>query len=375
MEHKLTYLLYFVLAVFLVLLGKVFLQGSFIDFAVYYDAAMSVLNGGSMYLAADPNMSYLYAPLTISIFLPFTFLPMLVAGKLWVLTSLCLFAIAWYLLCNHQHIALGSRLGIVLSIAICLFFPFKFTMAMGQINMVTFFLLVFFFLFYNKNKYLSGIFLTLAVYIKISPILFILYLGYRKEWRILYAVLITSLLLAIGSVFIYPLETKEYITTVLPTLTSAWPTGYYNQSLTGFLGRLLPHETLVHQLRYGGVLLIIGLTGYSFIFSKSKKQLVEMSSIIPVMLLISSFSWQHHFVMLLISYVIVLAELRSQRYSTRFTYTLFFFMVISFLLVGYNIKQPELVPVIFQSHVFYGTVVLWILQLVMIQKKYEKTIS
>lgn len=342
------------------ILMRVFFQGSYIDFRVYYEAAHNTILYANPYQSSDPHMSYLYPPITIFLFFPLTIFPLLIAEKIWVIISFGVFLLAIFSLFRLLRVKWFSLEGLCFLIGISWFFPFKFTLGMGQINMLTVLCLVLFFSFYETKKHLAGFFLTASIAIKISPVLFVFYLIYKRNWDVLYGALITAIVFLTITSFTLPGAAHEYYFDILPKLSSAWPTVYYNQALTGFLGRLPFSLLSLKILRYGIPLILMGITFWAVSTNKRKSfTLLELGSILPILLITSSFSWQHHFVILIISYVIMIHFLLKSTFPQKNVRALLFVLVISFLLVGYNIKQPAAIPILLQSHVFFGCVLLW----------------
>jgi alpha-1,2-mannosyltransferase len=370
MEKRIKIILYLIAILLALIVSKVFFQDSYLDFRVYFEAAINTLQYGDPYSTTDPNMSYLYPPLTIILFLPLTVFSVTSAEKIWLVLSILLFILSLWILFKFLRISWRSYEGLAYSICCLVFFPFKFTLGMGQINMVILFFLILFLYFYEKQKTLSGLFLTVAIFIKISPLLFLGELFLRKQWNILFGVVVTALCLSIMSLFMFPLPTAYYISSILPSISQAWPTAYYNQSLTGFLGRL---PVMAYMLIIARSLIVLGVLVITSVivkkYEKERNQLLVLSSIFPVLLIISSFSWQHHFILLIPSYIILSHVVVCRNVFNRQTIVILISILISYLLVGYNIKQPELMPVLVQSHVFYGTVMLWIVHLYVIQKE------
>lgn len=363
-------LLYSILIFVLLWGSRVFFQTSYNDFRVYYEAAINTKLFGNPYLASDPTMSYLYPPVTIILFLPFSFFVVVLAEKMWLVVSLIFFFLALFFIYRLLKISMNSYEGLVYLIFCVVFFPFKFTLGMGQINTLILLFLVLFLYYFEKRKVLAGFFLGLATIIKISPILILLYLFYKKEWDVVNVCLIMILGLGILSFVLFPLPTETYLLSVLPHLFQAWPTDYYNQSITGFLGRLpYPFISLI-ILRWTMVIAILAAMIGSFRnYFVRREELLHLSSIFPVLLLISSFSWQHHFILLIPSLTIlshfILGSIKDEKKKV----ILLSLLLLSYLLIGYNIKNPEVIPILLQSHVFYGTLLLWGLHLYVLHQK------
>jgi alpha-1,2-mannosyltransferase len=370
MENKIKLFLLAILLISIVILGKVFLQSSYIDFRVYYEAAMKTRTTGNPYSSQNPHMSYLYPPMTVLFFLPFTVVQISSAEKIWLGISLILYGFSLFLLYRTLSISWKSYEGSIYLICCMVFFPLKFTLGMGQINILILFFIVLFLCFYEKRKSLSGIALSLAIIAKISPIIFLGYILYKKDWDLFYLVIVILLGSGVLSLVVFPVPTEIYFNSILPSLTHAWPTAYYNQSITGFLRRLPFSLGVVTQVKWLFICFTVTITAYILNRrTQSSFELIKLSSIIPLILIISSFSWQHHFVLLIPAYLILSHFILVNDHDVRKKSILLFFVMISYLLVGYNIKHLKIVPIILQSHVFYGTVLLWALYMYVINKE------
>ena len=86
---------------------------------------------------------------------------------------------------------------------------------------------------------------------------------------------------------------------------------------------------------------------------------LKFGTLITANLIVNTFSWQHHFVWLIVPfYASVFMCLKLKK---KFLYLLILF--VSYFLISINFPNPEILPVIFQSHVFLGTLILFIIQL------------
>lgn len=83
-----------------------------------------------------------------------------------------------------------------------------------------------------------------------------------------------------------------------------------------------------------------------------------MGVIVVLNLILNPFSWQHHFVFLLFPLISVYLYLIKTHTKNAW---LFVILLISYLLTAANIKYPEKLPDLFQSHVLYGSMLLFYL--------------
>jgi hypothetical protein len=147
----------FFLVSFLILL-RVFTLNSYPDFDLYYFAAK----------ASSPYLNY--PPVALSIFSFFTPLPLFWAEKIWTFLSLTALFTAFFIIFRIYNKRIFSVLGFSVLGLICLSFPVKFTLGMGQVNHFVLLLFVAAIYFLNKKKgYLASFLLALAFTIKLFP--------------------------------------------------------------------------------------------------------------------------------------------------------------------------------------------------------------
>jgi len=343
------------------------------DFKIHYLAPISIFNGLNPYLGGKGYFTPdVHPPFTILLFSPFTLFPYYFAEKIWTLLSIFFLFASLYLIFKINSEKMFSRIGFLISaLLFSFYFPIKFTLGMGQINFLILFLIMFSVYFLNKKKnYLSGTFLSLSIMIKFFPFFFLPYLIIFKKWKILFSFIIASgIVLLFTFIIINPNINIYYYKNVLPTLLDGWKTDYYNQSLSGFLGREMTNGSLREYTRIVVSIFLVIVSFFVIIKNKNKKATnLELSLLIIVSLLVNNFSWQHHFVWLVFPFITIFLFLKNKKLNWYY----YFPLGLSFFLVGFNLKNPNILPVIFISHVFYGAVILWGFNLYLLLKKTSK---
>jgi alpha-1,2-mannosyltransferase len=348
----------FFLVSFLILCKSLFLN-FYPDFSQYYFGAKAInpyLNG------------VIYPPLALIIFSVFKFIPFFVAEKVWTVLSIISLFTSIYLIFRIYKQKLFSVLGFLVLGLVCWSFPVKFTLGMGQIN--NFILLIFvgaIYFFQQKKSLLAAFLLSLSFAIKLFPAYLILQFIVMKKWKFLFTSLITLILLSIVAfVLIGPKINLYFYQHFLPTLITGWKTDYYNQALTGFVGRSFLHN-LMSQLLVDVISLFFILSSCLVIFKARKnKELINMSFglLITLNLIVNNFSWQHHFVFLIFPFLVTLFSLLKKKNNRRLLSLLF----ISYVWVSFNLASPHAVPVLLQSHVLYGAVLLFLIQTTILLK-------
>ena len=349
---------------------KVLTYDYYPDFSVYYYGTSTFINGGNPYLGGKEYFApFVYPPTVLLFFLAFTLLPFIIAQKVFTAISLLCLFISIGLMFKLFKTPIFATLGLFLVTLVFNFFPEKFTLGMGQINNVMLLLVVLFLYFYfKKREYLSGVFLACAIALKLFPILLIPYLFIDRRWRTLSSAAVS--LLVIGFVvylFVNQTTILYFFNTILPGVITSWKVDYYNQSLSGFLIREWNNPGLVSILRstIGAVLILISLIIVWKFKKNDKFGLLSISLLITLSLIVNTFSWQHHFVWMLIPLLITFFYIKNSRLSIPY----YIFLGLSYLSMAVNMKNPSSFPIFLQSHVLYGALLLYILDTYLLLKK------
>lgn len=386
MQAKKTYFLsiknlfisaFFIVTVFLVLRTFITLSsGITLDFSVYYLAAQQILAQKSVY--ADVSFTLFGYPVVSGLFyLPFILFPYTTAQELFlILNGLCLGLISIsipFILLKKRSLLLSSFIFAFSYYA----FPTKFTLGMGQSNLLVLFLLLLSFFLYQK-KHVVPTAIVFAVACMIKPILgfLILFFILRREWRIILFVVISFSVAFWGSLLIDKQALSDYFYYLTgPVLHLSRPVGreiYYNQSLMGFVFRLTSYQMLRVWSSYLGMLLLF-LTALYYSVKLKNNPISQFALLLTVLPLLDTLSWQHHFVFLIFPFIYVFISVSQLRKKTFLLVLLF----IAYALVGWNFKHPEqlqLFPLsLLLSHVFYGTLLLFGMQIFTAKKLLKKT--
>lgn len=354
-----------------ILLLKVLLLDYFPDFTSYYFGPKTALSGGNPYLGGDNYFTpFVYPPFVLLFFYPLSLLAPVAAGKLWTFFSVIFLLTSVYYLIKLNGCKLFSHLGLLILTLTFIFFPTKFSLGMGQINLLILLLATFFIYFYSREKqYLAGIALGISISLKIFPILIIAYLILKKKWETLFSSISTILFfILLPLAFINSDIILYFFTKILPGLITGWKGYYYNQSIGGFVARIF-EEGAVHLILSQTISIVFVMLSFFAIIAKRRirreRTNLEIGLIVALNLLVNSFSWQHHYVWLLIPLICTLFYLI--RYKLNRIY--YFILSISYVLTAANIKNPEVFPTIMQSHAFYGAALLLLLNIYLLLKE------
>jgi len=334
------------------------------DFETYYVAVQQVLQGKNPYHQLPSQFAFIYPPASFFFLLPLIFLPFHLAEKLWTLVSVgsLIGPIACLLKTVSKKVTLFSFL-LLFSFSM-IAFPTKFTLGMGEINLIICLLLSLTFFYWRQNQpFLGGLMLSIATTIKLTPAFALVFFLKKRAFKLTTVCLGLSLSLMLLAIFVFgPQLTHQYFLKVLPAIPTIGNQAYYNQALSGFLARSGIPSFLALIINY---LALIGLLLISLLLTKTKKQsvLTELSQyglIITVVLIAGGLAWQHHLVLLIIPYTALFLSLKRTRQKK----TPAFLALLSYLLVAINIKNPQHffgVTRLFLSHGLYGMILLFVL--------------
>ncbi|MDO8551837.1 MAG: glycosyltransferase family 87 protein [bacterium] len=339
------------------------------DFGVYYYAARSILTGLNPYHSLLGGDAFQYAPNSLLVFAFTGFFEPETAFIVWTILSFLAVVLSVLLIIKTLKLNINYFTFCLLLILVIGAFPMRFNLSSGQPN--NFLLLAFaasFWAYTTKRNLLAGFFLTLIGGIKIFPLFVGSYFLIKKQYKVIVSVLFSFLFLYFFTAGIF----GSYLITIFPQLsyerfdlTAIFSNKiYYNQALTGFLARLYFPTNLSIALYLIFFIILIFFT----IKTITRKTLekgptflaLEYSLFILLWLILGGFSWQHYFTVLIFPFLSVLSFIQRKPESK----ILFVPLFLSYFLVASNLRDgifSQYFPAIILSHVFYGTMILYIL--------------
>jgi len=336
------------------------------DFRVMWLATRDLITGRNPYLNLEVFTGLGYPPNTLLFYLPLTCFPYKISQAIFIFLSLASTVGSVYLslkitLSKVSLFALFSALSLTL-----LSFPTKFTLGMGQNNLIALLLLLLGYYFYlHKKLAVSGILLGSAITLKPIFIFFLLFFLAKKEWKIIfYSVTVIGFSIFLVGIFsdigLYSYYLKEIVP---PLLNLSGREIYYNQGVMGFVSRLSGSLNLRKNLATGisGILVSIA----TLLTVKKKNPNLLFSLFIITLLLIDSLSWQHHFVWLIFPFINLTNDVLKRE-------NIHYLLLIGFayLLVSWNFKNPSSFSTLPQSlilsNTFYGTLILFLINISLI---------
>lgn len=316
------------------------------DFSVYYHAAREVLAGCDPYQSSLGAWTpYLYPPLLAELLIPLAMLSLPIAAYLWFLISAASMLSA---ACMSARMAAplsatltseteaedaaaksargGRRLSLQTAIAACaIFVVLRFvldTFKLGQVNTVVAGLAVAHIYFYARDKRaLSAVALVLAISIKLTPAVFIVY--HVAKMRLKFAAACIAILAGVTAVSFLPFEGRGVDAfRIFANRTLRNEQGYNladsgNQSLRGAIARLAARANVddsgtgsrnpaeVLTLVTAAVLLAFAVLAAR----RARSELAGAAPFFCCVVLLSPLSWKAHFVILVLPIAYVLSLL------------------------------------------------------------------
>lgn len=283
-----------------------------LDFDVYRTGAQVFADGGSLYdglleLERGSTLPFTYPPIAAVLFTVFIPLPLWMGSTLFTFASMgCL----WWIGRTTERRTPIARLlpqgvtsrevTLVVMIAFTMalwFAPMRETFIFGQVNIVLA-ALVLADVSRQRPRWWTGALLGLAIAIKLTPVVFLLFLFLRADWRSMLRTAGSFLLFTGLGHLLMPTASRRYWTEVLVDTrrigNPAFPT---NQSINGALARLGLEGTAL-TVAWFVVALAAGLTIAWVAWRLLRHGHAFVAAVVVgfAALLCSPVSWDHHWV-------------------------------------------------------------------------------
>lgn len=280
-----------------------------IDLDVYRLGAQALLSGQDLYGPMPPTatglgLPFTYPPIAAAAFVPLALVPYWLANVVVTLVSL---ASLWLgLTCILRVLIPARRTGIAalwLATALALFEPVRTTIALGQVNLVLFMLVIVDLTLLPRRW--RGVLIGVAASVKLTPIVFVGYYLIRRDWPSM-ARAAASVAFFTGLGFILaPRDSATYWTETLLSPERIGGLNYVsNQSFRGAWGRLLGSVETIPWLVLVGSLGLFVLHLLHILLSRGR-ELEAITLLALYMLLVSPVSWSHHWVWIAVGLVVV----------------------------------------------------------------------
>ncbi len=329
------------------------------DFTQVWISAKDLIAAREPYL--DPNLGYqnAYPPITEIFFLPFAFLSHQMAlvlftyisfasiiGSVFLSLKIVLKKVPWYYFLLFIGLSFAS-------------FPIRFSLGMGQVNMIVLFLLLLAVYLETKpvkNSLVAGLSIGAAIAIKPIFAFFLLLFALKKSWKVVFISTLMVAVLTAASLIFWPPQiwTTWYQSAILPmtSFTAPYLYVYQNQGALGFISRLSTDINVRVILSRAVTVILVPIAAY--LAFKKKEINLGLSFFIITLLLFDITSWQHHFVWLMFPFVVLFSYILKSKNAV-----LLGLLILSYIFVSWNIKYDYIYPKIILSNQFYGAVILW----------------
>jgi alpha-1,2-mannosyltransferase len=288
-----------------------------IDIDVYRMGGRAWLDGNPLYsdgvkfsTEAGVDLPFTYPPLAAITFAPFALLPLPVASAAITLTTLVLLVVSTWIVLTR--LAVGERwpaftgpdwlrrcwlAAAIVAPAVLFLEPIRSNFEFGQINVVLM-TLVIADCVPRKTPWPRGLLLGVAIALKLTPAIFLLYFLLRRDTR----ALVTSMAAAVGAtlvglIFAWRDSLQYWTETVHDTDRIGTVTFNTNQNIAGLLARLGVSEGPRFVLWTLACFAVLGLTVWSVRrILKADQPALALVCIALFGLVVSPVSWSHHWV-------------------------------------------------------------------------------
>jgi hypothetical protein len=356
------FIVVFFLASFILISGRnitTIINQSAPDFTQIWKSAGAMTHGKEPYLSAGLDYENGYPPVSEIFYIPFSFLNYHQA--LCVFTFLSFVSIVGSVFLSLKIAAKRVPWYYFLLFLGCSFitFPTKFSLGLGQINMVVLFLLllaVYLEAKPKKNSIFSGIALSCANAHKPIFAFFLLFFALKKSWRMVFATGLSVSFFILITLLFWPFSywVSWYKTGIMLSVNYTSPViyAYQNQGIFSFISKYISDFNLRIYLHKALTIIVVSAASYFGI--KSKDYNLALSLFIISLLLIDITSWQHHFVWLAFPFIVFFVKALKSKNAV-----ILALLIASYGLVSWNLRYPLVHPLILWSTQFYAGVIMW----------------
>ena len=304
-----------------------------IDIDVYRLGAQMWRNGGSLYASGSMPFTtdgiwlpFTYPPFAALSFLPFTVVPLVVAGTVMAVVTLIATLVGIAIVLRALRIGSDSnRIWLVLAVSTVALWtnPYWMTLGFGQINVVLLVLVAVDLLVLGpRGSRWHGVLIGVAAAIKLTPLAFVLWLVVRRDGRAVLRAVGTFAAAAVIALVWAPSDSARYWShTVFHTDRIGDLAGGINQSVNGMWIRLLGSGGGEKLIWVASVLVLTALAWVAISRARTVGGDVLGVCVTAVWaVMVSPTSWAHHWVWAVPAVLaLAAAAYRSDRVRTRRT--------------------------------------------------------
>jgi alpha-1,2-mannosyltransferase len=322
------------------------------DFVNYFGGAQAAAHGTDIYADFKQSwgteswvVAYIYPPFFALLLAPLTSLGLVAAARIWLLVVHAAFLVALALILRvHPELSRrGRRLFLLASFT---FMPVYLNLKFQQVATVWLLLLAAtLWAVLRRRAGLAGIFIAAAASLKVSPIFLIPLFARLGRWRIALLGGVTLLVVTVVSMLAAP-GSWQFFTVVLPRIglgTANWDNG----SIDGLVSRIVElapglfgsaTQTVAKVAIVAAAVIVIGITlwiaGPTRRLKRSHRTEARLAwgdaprqtwtlrlgvaALVTALLIVSSVTWQHHLVTLLLPIATALAWITVRKPGARY---------------------------------------------------------
>ncbi|KUI40153.1 glycosyltransferase 87 family protein [Mycobacterium sp. GA-2829] len=270
--------------------GRAWLDGD----PLYADGAMFATQGGL-------DLPFTYPPLAATVFSPFALMSLPAASVVITAITLLLLVVAVLIVLTRLDVwTPGRRVWLaaaIVAIAVIHFEPIEANFSFGQINVVLM-TLVIADCVPRRTPWPRGVLLGVAIALKLTPAVFLLYFLLRRDTRALLVTAASAVTLTVLGFALSWRDSWEYWTeTVRNTDRIGTATLNTNQNIAGTLARLGLGEDLRYLLWVAACFAVLAVTVWAATRAlRADEPVLALVCVAVFGLVVSPVSWSHHWV-------------------------------------------------------------------------------
>jgi hypothetical protein len=304
------------------------------DFVNYFGGAQAAAHGTDIYADFKRSwgseawvVAYIYPPFFALVLAPLTSLGLLAAARIWLLAvHAAFFGSLALILRIHPELSRGGRR--LLLLASLGFMPVYLNLKFQQVATIWLLLMTAaLWAALRRRAGLAGAFIAAAASLKVSPIFLIPLFARVGRWRIAVLASVTLVALTVVTMLAAP-GSWQFLTVVLPRIglgTANWDNGSID-GLVSRIAQLAPGlfggatQTVAKAVIVAAAVIVIGITIWRA--QPSGEQMwplrLSVAALITALLIVSSVTWQHHLVTLLLPMATGIAWITVRRPGARY---------------------------------------------------------
>lgn len=289
------------------------------DFYIYYEALGKAQARQNPYQPLEIGVSFLYHPFALtflSLFAPFEYRTAL---TLWLFLGVVAWGISFYVLMKltrqaaseaRQDLLQQRWFIVVVGLVFFSFAPFWENLHVSQINTFVILALVLSFYFSETNHLnWAGVWLAIAVALKTSPIILLLYFATVRKYRVIFVCIISLSLLTLLPLAQFGWLSLNGFIEIIPLLSAKVHLSLNNQSIIALAYRAIDTLTgitpgdgwaVIQRLAMVSLSLLFFWVGFTKTSNTKSFRFCLYGAFVTTMTLSSPLVWYHHSMFLLI---------------------------------------------------------------------------